>query len=242
MANIGLIGYGKMGKAIENQLIKEGHHLALVVDVENRSSTALDSLRTCDVLIEFTEPGSVLRNISWALEAGVPLVVGTTGWYQHLEQVQEATLRQQGTLLWASNFSIGVNLFFMLNEYLATLMSHQPAYTASIHEVHHVHKKDAPSGTAISLAEGLVQHHPRYPHWIYDQDQPGHLKITSERVGEVPGIHEVSYLSAVDTIQIRHEAFSRDGFALGAVKAATWLIGKKGFYSIRDMMQDAVSR
>lgn len=242
MANIGLIGYGKMGKAIENQMISQGHTLGLKVDVENRASITLDDLRTCDVLIEFTEPGSVLNNIHWCLEAGVPLVVGTTGWYQHLDEVREATLRHHGSLLWASNFSIGVNLFFMLNEYLASLMSHQPAYSASVHEVHHIHKKDAPSGTAISIAEGIVHQHPHYPHWVYDQDQPGHLKITSDRVGEVPGIHEVQYQSNVDAIQIRHEAFSRDGFALGAVKAAEWLTGKKGFFSIRDMMHESLSR
>ncbi len=238
--NIGLYGYGKMGKAIEQVAVQRGHSMPLKVTSANAGS-APDG---CDVVIEFSRPDQVIQNIRLCVEAGVPVVVGTTGWYDQLKEVQAIVQANKGALLWASNFSIGVNLFFRVNRFLAALMDNQPAYQVRIDEVHHVHKLDAPSGTAITLAKDIDLKTQRYTGWeLKGQGQEqkqgqeiGTVPIISERIGEVPGKHSVTWSSEQDRITITHDAFGRQGFATGAVIAAEWLMGRHGLYTMDDVL------
>ncbi len=235
---IALYGYGKMGKAIEEVAIARGHEVVLRVDSHNPGTPPTGA----DVAIEFSTPENVLANTKLCLEHGVPVVVGTTGWYDHLDEIKVLVSKKKGTLLWASNFSIGVNLFFRVNRLLAGLMDQQPQYAVHIDESHHVHKLDAPSGTAITLARDIDIRTGRYSGFelteskAQDGAASGPVPIRSERIGEVPGTHTVSWNSSNDRIVLTHEAFGRTGFAQGAVVAAEWIQGKQGFFSMDDVL------
>lgn len=233
---IALIGYGKMGKMIEEQALLRNHEIVLKVDVENRNTITSDDLKKCDVAIEFTAPGSVLNNINWCIENQVPVVVGTTGWYNQLKNVKQECETKNGTVLYASNFSVGVNIFFALNEFLAKIMNNYPGYDSLVEEIHHVHKLDSPSGTGITIAEGIINNISSKTKWTEEKtNDKSLLPIISYREGEVPGTHIVKYQSDIDDIEIKHIAHNRKGFALGAVLAAEWLKGKKGFHNINEM-------
>lgn len=240
MMKIALYGYGKMGKAIEQVASARGHAVVLKVGQANAGTPPTGT----DVAIEFSRPDQALANMRLCLEHGVPVVVGTTGWYDRLGDVKALVSDTKGGLLWASNFSIGVNLFFRLNSYLAGLMDTQPGYKAHIDEIHHVHKLDAPSGTAITLARDIDLRTQRYSGWtLREQGQeqqapmsPTPLEIRSERTGEVPGTHSITWASAEDRITITHEAFGRQGFATGAVVAAEWLRGRTGLFTMDDVL------
>lgn len=242
---IALYGYGKMGKAIEQAAIARGHEIGLRVGTANAGTAPTG----CDVAIEFSKPEHALANMRRCLEAGVPVVVGTTGWYDKLNEVKAMVASTNGTLLWASNFSIGVNLFFRVNRMLAGLMDQQPGYSAHIDEIHHIHKLDAPSGTAITLARDIDLKTQRYSGFeLKGQEQENAalrsdpapssspVPIFSERIGEVPGKHAVSWTSGNDRIVITHEAFDRTGFAQGAVVAAEWLKGRNGLFTMDDVL------
>lgn len=237
---IALYGYGKMGKAIEQAAIAKGHEVTLKVGSANAGTPPAG----CDVAIEFSRPERALENIRRCLDARVPVVVGTTGWYAHLDEVRAWVNHSGGTLLWASNFSIGVNLFFRLNRQLAQLMDPHADYGVRIDEVHHVHKLDAPSGTAITLARDLDLRSARISGWRSETDHhalatSGAVPIGSERTGEVPGKHSITWRGPDDRITITHEAFGRRGFATGAVVAAEWLQGRTGIFTMEDVLDPA---
>jgi len=239
---IALLGYGKMGKIIEEIAISCGHSIVLKVNSSNFATFSDSDLKQADVAIEFSRPDSVMQNISRCLKAGVPIVVGTTGWYANLDGVKNETQSVNGSLFYASNFSLGVNLFFKLNEQLAELMKPFKEYEPSIEEIHHIHKLDAPSGTGIILADGLISHLGRKKNWkLYTHKGPDSanetdLPLIAIRTGEVPGTHTVTYSSSIDKISMTHEAFNRKGFATGSVVAAEWIINRKGVYSMRDLL------
>lgn len=238
---IALLGYGKMGKMIERIAVSRGHQVVLVVDLDNRADCSVEQLRQADVAIEFTTPAVAVDNYKWCIDAGVPVVSGTTGWLDRWEEVVGYCREKDGGFFYASNFSIGVNIFFRLNKYLAKMMDNFRDYKIFIEETHHIHKLDAPSGTAITLAEGIIKNHSAYRSWkLYQGEELGEdvLPVAAKRIGEVPGIHGVTYKSAVDEIEIRHSAFSREGFAQGAVFAAEFLFGKKGVYGMDDLLSD----
>ena len=234
---IALIGYGKMGHAIEQIALQRGHEIVSVIDVNNQEDFTSDAFKSADVAIEFSMPAVAMDNYRRAFAAGVPVVSGTTGWLEHLPEIKEACKAGQ-TFFYASNFSLGVNIFFALNKYLAKIMNDFPAYDVRMVETHHVHKLDAPSGTAITLAEGLIDNIERKNKWVEGKDPAeDEIGICSVREGEVPGIHMVTYKSNVDEIQIYHSAYSRDGFAQGAVMAAEFLMGKKGVFGMEDLLK-----
>ena len=234
---IALIGYGKMGHAIEQIALQRGHEIVSVIDVNNQEDFTSDAFKSADVAIEFSMPAVAMDNYRRAFAAGVPVVSGTTGWLEHLPEIKEACKAGQ-TFFYASNFSLGVNIFFALNKYLAKIMNDFPAYDVRMVETHHVHKLDAPSGTAITLAEGLIDTIERKNKWVEGKEPAeDEIGICSVREGEVPGIHTVIYESDVDTISITHDAKSRMGFALGAVIAAEFTCGKKGFLTMQDMLK-----
>ncbi len=231
-----------MGHAIERHALERGHEIVCRVDADNIDDIGSEAFRSADVAIEFTMPSAAFDNCLRAMDAGVPIVSGTTGWSDSLGKVREACERGGGTLMWSSNFSIGVNLFMSLNRYLTRLMKPFPQYRPSMHEVHHIHKLDHPSGTAITLAQGIIADDPAITDWTEEpSDNPSQLVISHERRGEVPGIHSITWNSAVDSITITHDAKSRDGFALGAVMAGEWLAGKKGFHTIDEFINDLIS-
>lgn len=235
---IALFGYGKMGKEIEQIALQRGHTIGLIVDVNNSNSYSVDALKACDAVIEFTTPETAVQNIYKCFDAGVPVVVGTTGWLNQWQEVREACTKKEQTLFWTSNFSIGVNLFFQLNEYLAKLMAPYTNYNVSMEEIHHIHKKDSPSGTGITLAEGVIRNYPAKKKWKEAAEgNADELLIHSKREGEVPGTHIIKYTSAVDDIEIAHVAHNRVGFALGAVMAAEWVKDKKGVFGMKDMLK-----
>lgn len=236
---IALLGYGKMGKAIERVARERGHEIVLVVDEMNRASCSDEQLKQADVAIEFTTPAVAVDNYSWCFRNGIPVVSGTTGWLEKWSEVTDACGKAGGAFFYASNYSIGVNIFFHLNRWLAKSMAAFDDYKVFVEETHHVHKLDAPSGTAITLAKGILGEHPGYSSWKLDEGEvkDDELPVKAKREGEVPGIHAVTYKSEVDEIKIYHSAFSRDGFARGAVLAAEFLVGKKGVYGMDDLLK-----
>jgi 4-hydroxy-tetrahydrodipicolinate reductase len=234
--NIALIGYGKMGKEIEKIAVKRGHAVVLKVDVNNKDTVTKEDLQKADVAIEFTTPHTVLDNIKKCFDADLPIVVGTTGWYDHFDKIKDAATRGNKTLFYATNFSLGVNLFFKVNKYLAELMNKYPDYEVSMEEIHHVHKLDKPSGTAITLAEQVIEKIDRKSKWSINGADAETLFIEDRREGEVPGTHIIKYKSAIDDIEIMHKAHNRQGFALGSVVAAEFLKGKKGIFTMSDVI------
>ena len=238
-----LLGYGKMGQLIERFALRRGHEVQLVVDQNNRASITAEDLRSADLAIDFSVPQAALDNIKLCFEADLPLVMGTTGWYEHIDEIKASCLEKGQSLLYGSNFSIGVNVFFHINRLLASALKPYKQYDVQVEEIHHVHKLDAPSGTAISIAEGIISNSDQKDSWVNRVDGsseeviPKHneLLIESLRIDEVPGTHTVLYSSEVDQIEFKHTAHSREGFALGAVIAAEWLLGKKGFYQVTEM-------
>jgi len=243
---IALLGYGKMGKIIEKIATDRKHEIVLKIDLDNQHDLTAENLQRADVAIEFSTPGTVLQNIDHCFKAGVPVVVGTTGWHGQLQDVKRQCGESNGSLIYATNFSVGVNLFFHVNRVLAKLMNNYPYYDVQVEEIHHTQKLDSPSGTAITLAEGIIEHLDAKKEWVNvlttnDGDTPDdnisaeQLLIESFRIDSVPGTHTVLYDSEVDTIELKHTAHNRNGFALGAVLAAEWIQGKKGFYSVEDM-------
>lgn len=236
---IALLGYGKMGHEVEKLAFEKGHEIVARIDQSEDWTSQTSQINTADVAIDFSIPKEAIPNMKRCLELDLPLVVGTTGWYENLGEIEEETKQKNGSILWASNFSLGVNILFHFNEKLAEVMSRFPEYKPSIHEIHHTQKLDAPSGTAISLANGIIKNYELLDSWKLKEDGQANLNqlvISHERVGQVPGTHEISYVSDIDEISLRHEAKSRKGFALGAVIAAEWLKGKKGFFNMKDVL------
>jgi 4-hydroxy-tetrahydrodipicolinate reductase len=235
---IALLGYGKMGKEIENLALSRHHEIVLKIDAFNLNELTPENLSRADVAIDFSTPDSAYENIMKCFEAGVPVVCGTTGWLSRFDEVKNKCEELNQTFFYASNFSLGMNLFFALNKYLARLMNPMDDYEISIKEIHHVHKLDAPSGTAITLANDLIANVDRKEKWeLNSAGDPTSVKITAVREGEVPGTHIVTYDSDVDTIEITHLAKSRRGLALGAILAGEFINGKKGVFSMQDMMK-----
>ena len=234
---IALIGYGKMGKAIEAIAVEKGHQVILKIDINNIEEFTNQNLKKCDVAIEFTNPDNAVKNILRCFDAGIPVVCGTTGWLDSLEEVQKTCKQKEGTFLCASNFSIGVNIFFEINKYTASLMNPQEEYDVSIEEIHHTQKKDSPSGTAITLAEQIIQNIDRKSRWINNtSSNKQELEIISKRIDPAAGTHRVKYTSAIDDIEIIHTAHNRQGFAKGAILAAEFLQGKKGIFTMKDVL------
>ncbi|QQL48308.1 4-hydroxy-tetrahydrodipicolinate reductase [Mucilaginibacter ginkgonis] len=242
---IALSGYGKMGKIIEKIALDRKHEIVLIIDQHNRAEIIDEDLQQADVVIEFSTPESALENIRQCIKAVVPVVIGTTGWYDHIDEIKQEVADSDGALLYASNFSVGVNVFFHVNKVLAKLMNNYPYYEVQVEEIHHTQKLDAPSGTAITIAEGIINGLDAKQEWknvltdgttvVDDTVKNNQLLIESLRIENVPGTHTVMYDSEVDSIEFKHTAHNRNGFALGAVLAAEWLHGKTGFYTVQDM-------
>ncbi len=229
---IALLGYGKMGIAIEKILMQRGHEIVL----RKSSATSFDGLLDADVAIDFSLPTVAVANIKECLENGIPVISGTTGWTEHYPEMAELCIQKNGAFIYASNFSLGVNLFFDLNEKLAKMMSKFSQYEVEIEEIHHTQKLDAPSGTAISLANGIIKNS-NYTSWTLNENpKPSEIYIDAQRTENVPGTHSVIYDSLVDAIEITHTAHSREGFAYGAVIAAEWIYGKKGVFTMKDVL------
>ena len=226
-----LLGYGKMGKAIEQIALERGHEIVCKIDI----NLAEGKLQEADAAINFSIPNAAVDNITSALHQSVPVVCGTTGWLDAFPQVTQTTKENNTAFLYASNFSVGVNLFFKLNKILAQIMHPQKEYSVSMQETHHIHKLDAPSGTAISLAEGIIENSD-LKHWKMNEGTKDSITIQSYRKGEVPGTHNVKYESLIDEITIEHKAYNRIGFAQGAVIAAEWIVGKKGIFKMEDVL------
>lgn len=239
---IALIGYGKMGHMIETIALERGNEITCRIDRDNTSDFDSEAFRKSDVAIEFTTPGTAVENIERCFAAGVPVVCGTTGWTSRLDDMKALCDEGKGTLMWASNFSIGVNIFMAVNRTLARIMDSFPQYQPSMVETHHIHKLDHPSGTAITLAEQITENTARITGWVEPEPGKEHdgglMEIEHIRRGEVPGIHTIKWDSDVDDITITHSAKSRAGFALGAVMAAEWLAGHKGYHSIGEMLNE----
>ena len=237
--NIALIGYGKMGKAIEEIAISRGH--SVVVKFNSQNPLESSQLRTTDVAIEFSQPDLALKHIKLCADGQIPIVVGTTAWEEHLPEIINHIEKREASLIYSSNFSIGVNLFFEMNKHLARLMNDKTDYVASITEIHHTHKIDAPSGTAVTLAKDLISNHPNYSSWkLTGQSQnmeKSDLPISAVREENVPGTHLISYTSEIDTLTIEHQAHNRKGFALGAVIAAEFIHKKQGVYTMSDILK-----
>jgi 4-hydroxy-tetrahydrodipicolinate reductase len=234
---IALIGYGKMGRAIEEIAAAKGHEIVLKIDMDNQHEFTKENLSKADVAIEFTGPHSAVDNLKQLFDAGIAVVSGSTGWLERWEEVKSHCESRNGAFIYASNFSIGVNLFFELNSHLAKLMSNHAAYEVSMEEIHHTQKKDAPSGTAITLAEQVMQHVKTKKQWVNKAStNNADLLITSKRIDPAPGTHSIKYHSEIDDIEIIHTAHSRKGFAGGAVAAAEFIAGKKGIYTMKDVL------
>ena len=234
---IALLGYGKMGHAIEEIALQRGHEIVLKINDLNLDDLTKENIRKADVAIEFTNPASAVDNILFCFNENVPVVCGTTGWLENLKTVEEKCKELNAGFLYASNFSVGVNVFFELNKKLAALLKPHPAYDVAIEEIHHTQKKDAPSGTAITLAEQIIEASDKKNKWINSESEnENELSIISKRIDEVPGTHSVKYSSAIDDIEIIHTAHNRKGFAEGAVLAAEFIADKKGIYSMKDVL------
>ena len=231
---IGLIGYGKMGKAIERLALDKGHEITFIHG--ERTTPSTEKLISADVCIEFTSPESAVDNIQACIKANVPIVSGTTGWLDKKEAVDEFCRNENGAFFYASNFSLGVNIFFTLNEQLARLIANFDQYAVNLEEIHHTQKKDAPSGTAITLLEGIINN-TNLENWhIGHEPSDKSIPVSVKRIDPTPGTHSVTYSSMIDQIEIKHTAHSRDGFALGSIAAAEWLLGKKGVFGMSDML------
>ena len=228
---IALLGYGKMGKVIERIALERGHEIVLKKDQD----TPFDGLKNADVAIDFSVPDSAVANISECLNNGIPVISGTTGWLTNYPKMVELCNAKNGSFIYGSNFSLGVNVFFELNEYLAKMMANLKQYNVSMEEIHHTQKLDAPSGTAITLAEGVIKN-TNYANWTLETPISNEIHIDAKRIENVPGTHSIFYDSEVDQIEINHTAHSREGFALGAVIAAEWLIGQKGVFTMKDVL------
>jgi dihydrodipicolinate reductase len=234
---IALIGYGKMGKAIEEIALERKHEIALCIDAYNLEQFTIEGLGAADVAIEFTSPHSAEENISKCLRAGIPVISGSTGWTDNLPAVEKLCKEVGGSFLYASNYSIGVNIFFEVNKKLADMMSRQNEYDVALEEIHHTEKKDAPSGTAITLAEQVLEKIRRKTRWVnHISDNPEELEIISERIDPAPGTHKIKYSSSIDDIEIIHTAHNRKGFALGAVLAAEFIKDKKGIFTMKEVL------
>lgn len=235
--NIAIIGYGKMGKAIEAIALAKGHNVPLKISGKNIADFTVDNLKSCDVAIEFTNPHAAIQNIKTCIDAGIPVVCGSTGWLDELQEVKKYCEEKNAAFLYASNFSIGVNIFFEINKRLAALMAPHNEYSVEVEEIHHTAKKDAPSGTAITIAEQIIENYSGKNNWVNDAaPKENELNIISKRIDPAPGTHHVRYTSAIDDIEIIHTAHSRQGFANGAVLAAEFIIGKQGFFSMKDVL------
>ena len=235
---IAIIGYGKMGRMIEEIARRRGHEIVAVIDRDTDCKIDSEAFRSADAAIEFTVPSAAEANVRAALEQGVPVVCGTTGWTEGLERLR-GSMPPNSALMWSGNYSLGVNIFFAVNRYLAKIMAQFPDYTPDMTETHHIHKLDHPSGTALMLADQIIDALPGLDGWSEAPD-PGKLLINHVRHGEVPGIHRITWESPVDSISIEHSAKSRAGFALGAVMAAEWLAGRRGYHSIDEMMTELI--
>jgi 4-hydroxy-tetrahydrodipicolinate reductase len=234
---IALIGYGKMGKAIERIAVAKGHEIVLKIDLDNGFEMTAENLQNADVAIEFTGPASAPANLLTCAQFGIRTISGSTGWLEQLDTINNAFIKSDSAFLYASNFSIGVNIFFELNKKLASLMAAHRDYSVEMTEIHHTQKKDAPSGTAITLAEQVMKEIPSLTSWVNRSLQnPGELPILSKRLDPAPGTHEVRYFSAIDDIEIIHTAHNREGFAGGAVLAAEYILDKKGIFSMKDVL------
>lgn len=238
---IGIYGYGKMGKVIETCAIDRGHSVTLKVGSDNAGTKPFDM----DVAIEFSRPDTAVDNIKLLVESGIPVVVGTTGWYDDLYLVKDLVRQHNGAVLYASNFSVGVNLFFRMNQHLTALMAGQEQYGVHMEELHHIHKVDAPSGTALTLVRDIILQHKRYSGYTLDEPSNDQIGITAVREGEIPGTHRVKWSSEEDEITIEHKAFGREGFAIGSVVAAEWLVNseadgelKSGLFTFDDVLNN----
>lgn len=233
-----LVGYGKMGKTIQSIALQKGHQIAGIIDLNNRDSLSNYSAENTDVAIEFTHPESAPENIRVCLENNIPVVCGSTGWLSRLPEIKELCIRKEGAFFYASNYSVGVNLFFHFNEYIAGKMQAYKDFNVEVKEVHHTQKADKPSGTAITTAEGILNNYKSKTKWVSDEVAPDlqDLNIISERTGDVVGLHTVRYTSEYDTIELMHDAHNRLGFAEGAVMAAEWLQNKKGIFGMKDLL------
>ena len=229
---IALLGYGKMGQTIERIALERGHEIVLKKDEFN----TYEGLSNADVAIDFSIPMVAVSNISSCFHANVPVISGTTGWLEHYDEMVALCVAKNGAFISSSNFSLGVNLFFELNEYLAKMMSKFDSYQVEMEEIHHTQKLDAPSGTAISLAKGVIENS-AYTKWTLDNPKPKEIHIEAKRIENIPGTHTVTYNSIVDSIEIKHTAHNRDGFALGAVIAAEWIMGKQGVFTMKDVLE-----
>jgi 4-hydroxy-tetrahydrodipicolinate reductase len=230
-----LVGYGKMGKTIERVALEKGHQIAGKIDVDNQHE--LDTVQA-DAAIEFSHPDAAFANIKRCLERNIPVVCGTTGWLARKPEIEQLTQQVNGTFFYASNYSLGVNIFFKLNEHLARIMKGFNSYNVSMDEIHHTEKKDSPSGTAITLAEGVLKNLDRKKSWVNKESaNQQELEIKSFRIDQVPGTHVVKYTSVIDDIEIKHTAHTREGFALGAVMVAEWIQNKKGVLSMDDFLK-----
>jgi 4-hydroxy-tetrahydrodipicolinate reductase len=228
---IALLGYGKMGKVIENIALERGHEIVL----RKGSSDSFDGLLQADIAIDFSVPNSAVNHISECLNHNIPVISGTTGWLENYDEMVNLCQEKNGSFIYGSNFSLGVNIFFELNNYLAKMMKNLKDYSVSMEEIHHLQKLDAPSGTAISLANGIIEN-TDYTNWTLDNAATNEIYIDAKRIENIPGTHSVFYDSKVDQIEIKHTAHSREGFALGSVIAAEWLLGKKGVFTMKDVL------
>ncbi len=234
--NIALFGYGKMGKEIEQIALQRNHRIVLKIDKENSSILTKEQLKQADVAIEFSTPDTVISNIYKCFEAQLPIIVGATGWYTKFEEIKSYCLKENHSLFYATNFSLGVNLFFKMNEEIARMMNKFSDYEVAMQEIHHIHKLDKPSGTAITTAEKILANHSKKNNWSIDKKGNTDLFIDVVREDEVPGTHTVFYKSDIDEISLTHKAYNRKGFALGAVLAAEFLYNKKGIYTMSDLL------
>lgn len=235
---IALIGYGKMGKTIREIAEQRGHRVEMIIDIDQMHTLEDLNNDLIDVAIEFTRPEAAFKNIGAALKKSIPIISGTTGWLDKYEEIRALCAKNQGSFFYASNYSIGVNIFFEINQQLARVMNHFLEYDVELEEIHHTQKLDAPSGTAITLAEGIMGELERKRNWIKGEtSQQDSIGIISKRIDDVPGTHTVSYKSVIDDIEIKHTAHSRQGFATGAVVAAEWLVNKKGCFGMTDLLK-----
>ena len=234
---IAIIGYGKMGKTIERLATQAGDEIVLKIGEENLNDFTIENLEKADVAIEFSRPEAAFENLKTCIKAGIPVVSGTTGWLDKKPEIETLTLKNDGAFLYASNFSIGVNVFFAVNEYLAKMMNRHSHYDVEMEEIHHTQKLDAPSGTGITLANQIINNLERKSSWVNEPAfQEDEISLISKRIDKVPGTHTIVYNSPIDEIEIKHTAHSREGFALGAIEAARWITGKRGVFSMKDVL------